>query len=152
MSLFYNARGADRDVATGLYTGGTSVNDAQLTNLYKRDSEGDYKTAKIRQIANTYANPGQYFVDKANAMATATASAAVIFKDEYKKLIANLIPNAVAMTRAKRLADAHLDALVAGVEEDYPSDLSSLDLKITAGKGQLANTGFSQADTDLHKK
>ena len=150
MSLFYSA--VTRDPVNGVPTSeGTSVSNEQLENMYTRDSEGDYKSAQIRKIANTYRNPSEYFNQKAQALDVATKAAAKIFRDEYKKLTKNLIPNKIALVRAKRLADAHLDAQIASIEEDFPSSMQDLSLKLAAGHGQLANTGFAQGDTDLKK-
>ena len=131
---------------------GTTLKDGPLEALYKRDSQNDYKVAMIRKIAKTYGSPGQFFEDKAIALEKANENAAVIYRNEFKKLVANMLPAAVATVRAKRMADAYMVAMTADIEEDFPSDLNKLNLQLTYNQGTAASSGFAQPDTTITKK
>ena len=149
MSLHYMATGVDAD--TGAVTGGTGLNERQLKALYQRDSTADYQLKQLRLISTSYRNPSEYFDQKALAMTKAADESAKIYADEYRRHIANLVPHAQASIRARKLADAFFVAQEESLEDQYPSDMSKLVLGLAAGRGQMANNGFSQPDASFVK-
>jgi len=146
-SFFYN--NADAVAANGGLNP-VVINDGNLQNLYKRDSQFDYKVKQIGNIANAYRNPAAYFEDKQRALRIAGEQAAVVYKDEFQKLAKGLVPAATAHARAKKLADNYAALLCADVETDFPSNLNDLSLQLHYNTSQQnAGTGFITPSTSL---
>ena len=147
MSLHYQATGVDAE--TGAVTGGTGLGERALKLMYQRDSTADYQLKQLKLIATSYRNPSEYFEQKAIAMAKAADDSAKIFSDEYKRHITNLVPSAQAQIRARKLTDAFQLAQMESLEDQYPSDMGQLALRLSAGKGEMARNGFAQPDASL---
>ena len=145
MSLFYTTV---RD-AGGHMTGGTTIDENQLTAMWKRDSTADYQVKQLRKIKDSYSNPSDYFEQKAQAMSNASTEAAEIFAAEYAKHVKNMVPSATALVRARKLASAFQQAQEEAIEDDFPSDMSKISLRLMAGRGEMANNGFSNPDSAL---
>ena len=141
MSFFYNA-------GTGVGEYGSTLTDDQLQGAYKRDSHLDYQAAQVKKIAAAYQNPGAYYAKKATALELLATQAAVIYKDEYKKLIKLKVPSSLAQVRATKMANAYEELLRADLEQDYPGDLNNLSLNLAYGQGMAAKSGFSKPDTE----
>ena len=144
MSLYYYD-----DVSADLASGGTTLSPERLEAMYKRDSTADFQVKQLRKIKESYASPSTYFENKAKAMEDASSESAEIFSREYLKLVKNLVPSATAQIRARKLANAHQEAMEASIEEDWPSDMSKLNLKLVAGQGQMNKNGFADPDASL---
>ena len=139
-SFAYNAAG-------GL--DGSKLSDASLEAMYTRDATIDYKVSKIGDIAKAYRNPSAFFDDKAAALKVAGASAAKVYREEFKSLVAKDIPAALAHTRAKKIADTYYEVLSASVEEDFPSSLNDLNLQLTYNQGEAKGNGFATPSTAI---
>ena len=126
---------------------GTSLGDEALRNLFKRDSEMDYQVAQTRKIADAYRNPAAYFLLKATAMEDVAKESAVIYKDQYKKLIALKVPSAAAHARALTLANDYARLLKADIESQFPSDLNNLSLQMSYNQGGAQVAGFVKPST-----
>jgi len=144
-SFFYNNVA---DVAGQGGMNNVAISDQSLQNLYKRDAQFDYKVKQIGTIAGAYRNPAAYFEDKQRALRAAGEQAAVVYKDEFQKLVRGLIPAATAHARAKKLADTYAALLMADVETDFPSNLNDLSLQLHYNTSQQnAGTGFITPST-----
>jgi len=144
-SFFYNAAG---DAAGQGGLNPNAINGENLERLYKRDAQFDYKVKQIGAIAGAYRDPAAYFTGKADALRRASNQAARVYREEFEKLVAGLIPAATAHARAKKLADNHAALLMADVETDFPSNLNDLSLQLHYNTSQQnAGTGFITPST-----
>ena len=131
---------------------GSSLNNGELELAYQRDSQLQWKAQQTRKIANAYASPATFFRDKATAIEEAARKAAVVYREEFKKLTSQKMPGSLAHTRATKMANAMEELLRADVESDFPSDLSNLSLQLTYDNGEARKAGFPQASTKLSSK
>ena len=128
------------------------MSDTQLEDIFTRDSEIDYKVGKIKEIAKAYRNPGDFFDGKSAALEVAGQSAAKVYREEFKLLVAKNIPAAMAHTRATKMAKTYYELLSADVENDFPSDLNNLNLQLNYNRGEAKDNGFATPSTDIKPK
>ena len=146
MASFAYTTNGDGTGALGGFGG--AIGAPQLENLYKRESQFDYKVKQIGAIAAAYRDPAQYFELKQDALRDAGAAAARVYREEFQKLIAGLVPAQSAHARAKKLADTYAELLRADVETDFPSDLNNLSLQLHYNTGAYnAANGFIAPST-----
>ena len=113
-----------------------------LNNYYSKNSALAYEKQRSDKLSSIFANPADYHASRSAAIDDVIKSSDAAFVALFNKLINDEIPEADAISRARRHADAVKASLLLEVDTEWPTDLQNLASSLSYAKGPAANTGF----------
>ena len=120
----------------------TQLTGPALENYYSKNSALAYEKARSKKLSDIFANPADYHAQRTEAIEQVIKNSDAAFVNLFNKLINDEVPEADAIVRAKRHADAVKASLLLEVDTEWPTDLQNLASSLAYAKGPAANTGF----------